>query len=56
MPYHKKNLVEQQPYWKCGKMIRNVPEVNEKHSKECIAYNEKFFGDKANLGECICEY
>ena len=25
-----------------------------KHSKECIEYNEKFFGDKANLGECIC--
>ena len=25
-----------------------------KHSKECIEYNEKFFGNKSNLGECIC--
>ena len=29
--------------------------MNKNHSKECIEYNEKFFGEKANLGECICE-
>ena len=26
-----------------------------KHNEDCITYNDKFFGDKANLGECICE-
>jgi hypothetical protein len=26
-----------------------------KHSEKCIEYNNKFFGDKGNLGECICD-
>ena len=25
------------------------------HTPECIKYNEKFFGEKANEGECICD-
>lgn len=24
------------------------------HTKECEDYNSSFYGDKANLGECIC--
>lgn len=37
----------------CG--ATTILEVWNNHSEECIIYNEKFFGDKANLGECICE-
>jgi len=28
---------------------------SDQHNEDCITYNDKFFGDKANLGECICE-
>ena len=27
---------------------------SDQHSEDCITYNDKFFGDKANLGECVC--
>ena len=30
-------------------------DLRQKHSDECVDYNEKFIAENANLGECICE-
>jgi hypothetical protein len=36
-------------------MIMTEQEPKEiEHTQECVDYNDSFYGDKANLGECIC--